>query len=132
GGFNAGQSPEEAAASTLRQLEGGLRAFKPRVRGARIDAAILAAVRKVLPDTHRLMTDANEKCDLVSAQWLLAAARDQGVLFVEEPLPATALEGFRALSRSSSTAIATGEHLPGTPASSPYLSERLVALFPPE
>ena len=46
------------------------------------------------------MADANEKCDLPSALWLMALARDHGLLFVEEPLPAHALEGYRRLAAS--------------------------------
>lgn len=132
GGFNASQTPEQAAETAVRQIEAGLRACKPRARGSRIDADVLAAVRKALPDDYHLMTDANEKCDLTSAMWLMAAARDQGLLFVEEPLPANALAGYRALARQPGCAIATGEHLQGGLAAMPYLSERLAALFQPD
>lgn len=132
GGFNASQTPEQAAETAVQQLETGLQGFKPRARGSRIDADMLAAVRKALPDKVHLMTDANEKCDLTSAMWLMDAARDQGLLFVEEPLPSTALEGYRALARQPGCAIATGEHLQGRLAALPYLNERLAALFQPD
>ncbi|MFC5585369.1 mandelate racemase/muconate lactonizing enzyme family protein [Nitratireductor kimnyeongensis] len=132
GGFNAAQTPDQACETALRQLDLGLRAFKPRARGARIDALLLAAVRKALPDDIHLMTDANEKCDLAGAMWLMSAARDNGLLFVEEPLPSTALEGYRALAARSDCAIATGEHLQGRGAALPYLSERLATVFQPD
>jgi L-alanine-DL-glutamate epimerase-like enolase superfamily enzyme len=76
--------------------------------------------------------DANEKCDAASARWLLAAARDRGVLFVEEPLPATALEGYRALAASGGAAMAAGEHLQGRASFLPFLSERLVGVIQPD
>jgi L-alanine-DL-glutamate epimerase-like enolase superfamily enzyme len=77
------------------------------------------------------MFDANEKCDLASARVLLDAARDEGALFVEEPLPAGAVEGYRALARAGGAAVAAGEHLQGRQAFHAFLSERLVAVIQP-
>ena len=132
GGFTANQSPAEAAATAQEQLARGLMALKPRVRGMRSDAALLGAVRAAVPDAIQLMADANEKCDLPGAIQLLAIARDQGLLFVEEPLPCQAIEGYRALARSGSVAIATGEHLQGRTSFLPYCSERLAAVIQPD
>jgi L-alanine-DL-glutamate epimerase-like enolase superfamily enzyme len=132
GSFNATQSPEEAVASALPQLERGLRALKPRVRGARSDAALLEAVRKAVPDNVHLMTDANEKCDLASARWLLACARDQGLLFVEEPMPAYAIEGYRTLAAAEPGLVASGEHLQGGHSFQPFMAERLVNTIQPD
>ena len=42
----------------------GLTAVKPRVKGARSDADVIAAVRKAIPSHVQVMADANEKCDL--------------------------------------------------------------------
>ena len=44
---------------------------------------------------------------------LLAAAADAGMLFVEEPLPARDILGYRTLANTSRVAIAAGEHLQG-------------------
>ncbi len=109
GGFNTVQPPEKAAEVALEQVARGLTAVKPRVKGARSDAAVIGAVRAAIPDHIDIMTDANEKCDLPAAMRLMALARDHGLLFVEEPLPATALEGYRMLSATSDATIATGE-----------------------
>jgi L-alanine-DL-glutamate epimerase-like enolase superfamily enzyme len=132
GGFNAAQTPAEAAATAERHSARGYRAVKPRVRGARSDAALLDAVRAIVPDHVHLMADANEKCDLASARWLLACARDLGLLFVEEPLPAAALEGYRALTLGGGTAVATGEHLQGRGAFLPFIQEHLAAVMQPD
>ena len=70
---------------------------------------LLAAVRNALPAHVQIMADANEKCDLPQALWLMALARDHGLLFVEEPLPARSLEGYRRLAASGGAAIATGD-----------------------
>jgi L-alanine-DL-glutamate epimerase-like enolase superfamily enzyme len=85
----------EAVETALARAVRGFTAVKPRVRGgARSDAKLLEAVRNALPKNLHTMLDANEKCDLVSTRWLLAVARELGALFVEEPLPANALEGY--------------------------------------
>lgn len=132
GSFNATQSPQEAVASALPQVARGLRALKPRVKGARSDAALLAEVRKAVGDDVHIMTDANEKCDLASARWLLACARDQGLLFVEEPMPAYAIEGYRALNAAEPGLVASGEHLQGRHAFLPFVAERLVNTIQPD
>lgn len=132
GAFNATQSPQEAVASALPQTARGLRALKPRVRGARSDAALLADVRKAVGDDVHIMTDANEKCDLASARWLLACARDQGLLFVEEPMPAYAVEGYRALNAAEPGLVASGEHLQGRHAFLPFVTGRLVNTIQPD
>jgi L-alanine-DL-glutamate epimerase-like enolase superfamily enzyme len=107
GGFNTVQPPEAAAEIAAEQSARGLTAVKPRVKGMPSDAAVLAAVRKALPSHVQIMADANEKCDLPQALWLMALARDHGLLFVEEPLPARALEGYRRLATFGGAAIAT-------------------------
>lgn len=132
GSFNATQTPEQAVASALPQIERGLKALKPRVKGARSDVALLEAVRKAVPDAIHLMTDANEKCDLAAARWLLACARDQGLLFVEEPMPAYAIDGYRQLATAEPGMVATGEHLQGRHSFVPFVSQRLVNTIQPD
>jgi L-alanine-DL-glutamate epimerase-like enolase superfamily enzyme len=111
GGFTASQSPSEAAETAAAHLACGLRAVKPRAQGMPSDAALLAGVRKAVGESVTLMVDANERCDLPAALALLAIAKDQGAMFVEEPLPASAMHGYRVLARQPTVAIAFGEHL---------------------
>ena len=132
GGFTAGQSPEAAAEVAVAHAERGLSGVKPRVGRGRNDMKVPEAVRAVLPDDVHMMLDANEKCDLVTARWLLGAAMDHGVLFLEEPLPAHAVEGYRALATSGGVAVAAGEHLQGRAAFLPFVSEQLVSLIQPD
>jgi L-alanine-DL-glutamate epimerase-like enolase superfamily enzyme len=131
GGFNTVQPAEEAAEIAAEQAARGLSAVKPRVKGARSDADVIAAVRKTIPAHVQVMADANEKCDLTQALWLMSLARDQGLLFVEEPLPAYALEGYRRLT-ASGAAIATGEHLQMRASFLPFISERIAAVIQPD
>ncbi len=130
--FNATQSAEQAAGCALAQQARGFTAIKPRVKGARSDAALLEAVRKAVGDSMHIMTDANEKCDLAAARWLLACARDQGLLFVEEPMPAYAIEGYRALAAAEPGLVASGEHLQGRHSFLPFVAERLVNTIQPD
>lgn len=131
GGFNTVQPPEKAAEVAAEQAARGLTAVKPRVKGTRSDADVIAAVRKAIPSHVQVMADANEKCDLTQALWLMALARDEGLLFVEEPLPAYALEGYRRLT-AAGTAIATGEHLQIRASFLPFLSERIASVIQPD
>ena len=64
GGFNTVQPPEKAAEVAAEQAARGLTAVKPRVKGARSDADVIAAVRNAIPSHVQVMADANEKCDL--------------------------------------------------------------------
>ena len=132
GGFTAAQGPEEAAAVAAAHAARGLGAVKPRVQGGPVDAALLRAVRDAVPSSVEVMADANEKCDLPAALRLLWVARDAGVFFVEEPLPAASLDGYRALAGAGGAAVATGEHLQGRAAFMPFLQERLAAVVQPD
>jgi L-alanine-DL-glutamate epimerase-like enolase superfamily enzyme len=64
--------------------------------------------------------------------WLMALAREHGLLFVEEPLPAHALEGYRRLASSGGAAIATGEHLQTRTSFLPFVSERIASVLQPD
>lgn len=133
GGFTATQSPEQAADAAAKAAAEGFQAVKPRVRGGmRSDAKTISAVRSAVPEHVHVMIDANEKGDLASAMWLLSTAREHGVLFVEEPLPALAIEGYRTLATAGGVSIAAGEHLQGRSAFLPFLSERLVTVIQPD
>lgn len=92
----------------------GFKGVKPRVNANERDAAVIAAVREAVGDDIAIMVDANEKGTLDTAARLLSCATDFGVAFVEEPLPAGDVLGYRTLGGMQGRApIATGEHLQG-------------------
>jgi L-alanine-DL-glutamate epimerase-like enolase superfamily enzyme len=132
GGFRAGQAPQQAADQALAYLERGVTAVKPRVAGSAPDLAVLDAVCAAVGSRAHVMADANETCDLPAARRLLAAARDRGLLFVEEPLPAAQVEGYRALAAAGGAAVAAGEHLQTRSAFLPFVAERLVSVVQPD
>lgn len=131
GGFNTRQSPEQAAETARGHVARGFRAVKPRVSCTRADTGVLRAVTDALPPGAELMLDANEKGTASSAARLIALAEETGALFVEEPLPADDLAGYRALARLSAR-VAAGEHLQGCAEALPFVSERLCAIVQPD
>lgn len=132
GAYHAGQTKDEAAEVTQRHLDAGFRAVKPRVDGSAQAMAVLRSVRDSAPANIDLMCDANEKCSLSQAQRLLTTARDCGYLFVEEPLPAEQINGYRALGQAFPGLIATGEHLQGSDQCLPFIRESLCGTIQPD
>jgi len=132
GGYFAGQSAREAAEVTHAHVEAGFRGVKPRVDGSRKSATVLQAVRDAAPAHIELMCDANEKCSAVQARRLLAVAQEAEYLFVEEPLPASDLTGYRTLARSYPYMVATGEHLHGADECLPFVSGGLCGVIQPD
>ncbi len=131
GGFNAQQTPEHAAETVRRHAARGFRGVKPRMSCTLADKDVLRAVSDSLPRSVELMLDANEKGSATTAPRLVALANEMGTLFVEEPLPADDLEGYRALSKLS-LRIATGEHLQGAAESLPFIAQRLCSVIQPD
>ena len=114
GGLHAGQDPAEAVEVCRAYSARGCKAVKPRVAGAKSDRTLIAAVAEAMADKAFVAVDANEKCSISNAEWLLRTAAEHGLLFVEEPLPAHDLAAHRALSMASTMTVATGEHLQGS------------------
>jgi len=131
-GFRPTQTPAEAAERAAFYVDQGYKAVKPRLSATRQDAAVMAAVRDALPEGAHLMVDVTERCDQASASWLAHACAEVGVLFLEEPLPARDVDGFRALAGVSPVPIATGERLQGRYEAAPFLKENLVSVIQPD
>ena len=132
GGFNTIQSPEEAANQAQSYLKRGVKAVKPRVAGNHKDEKVIETVKRVIGNEADLMLDANEKCDQSSALRLLEMACSHNVLFVEEPLPAHNLSGYRQIASRSTCAIALGEHLQGVTEAHPFMDDRICSMIQPD
>ncbi len=131
GGFSVGQDPGEAAEQARSYLRRGFAAVKPRVSGAPKDLPLLNAVRDQLDGAAFMAIDVNEKGAMATSRWLAQVAADYRLLFIEEPLPARDLAGYRSLSRAG-VAIATGEHLQGLDEAAPFLIEGLCSVIQPD
>lgn len=70
----------------------------------------VAAVHEALPD-RELWVDANEAWDLDQARERIPKLADLGVALVEQPLPADALEGYRALKPESPLPVFLDENV---------------------
>jgi L-alanine-DL-glutamate epimerase-like enolase superfamily enzyme len=132
GGFNAQQEPQQAADTALGELEKGFKAIKLRVSGQPQSIEVLWHVRRSVGEANHVMADANEKCDLLAAHRLMSVAKDVGLLFLEEPLPAHAYNGYRALKTSGLVPIATGEHMQDLRQMVSLMTERVVSVLQPD
>ena len=132
GGFRPDQDPDAAVARALAYAGRGCKAVKLRVAGNRADVARMRAVADALPAGVDLMVDANERCDLARALWLANECAAVDALWLEEPLPADALQGYAALAARSPVPIATGEHLQGIVELKPYFSAHACAVLQPD
>jgi L-alanine-DL-glutamate epimerase-like enolase superfamily enzyme len=132
GGFGPTQEPELAVKRALDYADMGCTAVKLRVAGAPHDIARIQAVAEALPDGVDIMADANEKCDLARAQWLVNVLGDVNALWLEEPLPAHDTIGFATLAQNSPVPIATGEHHQGAVELGPLMEARAVSVVQPD
>ena len=132
GGFQPGMDPGAAADVATACVEAGMAGVKPRIAGRPADAALIAAVANAVSGRAWSMADMNEKGDLVRARWVLDLARDHGLLFVEEPLPAADHEGLRSLARHPGGRIATGEHLQAVTTFAELARNGLAAVLQPD
>lgn len=132
GGFGRAQDPDAAVARALEYADRGCTAIKLRVAGAPADLPRIQAVAEALPDGVDIMADANEKCDLARAQWLVNVLADVNALWIEEPLPAHDANGFATLSANCPVPIATGEHHQGAVELTPLMNARAVSILQPD
>ncbi|MNY19145.1 Mandelate racemase [compost metagenome] len=110
----------------------GATAVKPRVAGTAKDALVLEAVHDAVVGRAEIMVDANEKGTPSRALRLANLARDYGVLFVEEPLPAQQIGNYRSLAAAAPIALACGEHLQGVGEFLPFIVNHACSVIQPD
>jgi len=99
---------EEAAE---RVAEGGFRYLKLKIGATDIDGdlAAIAAVRDAAGEGVGLMVDYNQSLTLTEALARIRVLDDQGLSWIEEPLPAEDLDGYARLCAAVETPIQAGE-----------------------
>ena len=114
-------SPEERARRCVALRDAGVRACKIRFHHTdwRRDVDVVAAVRDAVGPDFQLMVDANQgwrmpgdrqpRWDVATAAQCARALEPLGVYWLEEPLPTTDLDGYRALRTRTDLRIAAGE-----------------------
>ncbi|MBM9593482.1 mandelate racemase/muconate lactonizing enzyme family protein [Roseitranquillus sediminis] len=103
-------APDAMAAEAARLRDEGYDAIKMKIAGD-VDADVerVASVRAALGPEVRLMLDANSGFDAPGAIEFARRTADQGVYWLEEPLPLDDLPGYRRLRAASGVRIALGE-----------------------
>jgi len=113
-GFWYSLTLDELAASARQAKEAGFRAVKLRVGHEAHPEGEVARVRAVQaavgPDIE-VMVDATETWTLDRAIRTGRALRDAGIVWLEDPIPHTDLQGMARITRTLDVPIATGEHL---------------------
>jgi L-alanine-DL-glutamate epimerase-like enolase superfamily enzyme len=127
-------STDELVAGASAYLAEGYSAIKLRA-GAHPPAADLArtaAVREAVGPGVTIMIDCNERLDLATAHWLSVRLSELGVYWLEEPLPATDIDGHRALASRSPIPLALGEHLQGLSEFVPFAQDSVASVLQPD
>lgn len=132
GGFGPTQDAEAAVANALSYTERGCKAVKLRLAGNEADIVRINTVAAAMPGGVDIMADANEKCDLARAQWLAGWLAEVGVLWFEEPLPASDVNGYATLAKTCAVPIATGEHHQGVVELAPFFEARSCSVVQPD
>ncbi|MGH6885545.1 MAG: enolase C-terminal domain-like protein [Geminicoccales bacterium] len=99
-------------AAIERSLARGFRAIKIKIGDGDLesDLATVAAVRKIIGDSLRLMVDYNQSLTVPEAVRRLQRLADYDLQWVEEPVPAEDLAGHAAVRAASLLPIQTGEN----------------------
>lgn len=109
--MTVGIMPTPAAVEhAIRWTREGFRALKVKIgRDPPTDLERLAAIRQSVGPNVELRIDGNEGYSWAQALSFARAASDLHIAFFEQPVPATDLEGMRALSESSPIPIMADE-----------------------
>jgi muconate cycloisomerase len=110
-GFLQGDSPAELAAHASELVKAGFKVLYVKVgRGAELDVAICAEVRKVIGNSVRLRLDANEVWDMLTARRMFEALKPYDPEFIEQPVPGrTGAEGLSRLRAVTTIPIAADQ-----------------------
>ncbi|HEY0247155.1 MAG TPA: mandelate racemase/muconate lactonizing enzyme family protein [Gryllotalpicola sp.] len=125
---------EELVLQSLSYVADGFAAVKLSVGALPPDAdtARVRAVREALGPAVPMMVDASERLTLPEALALGRRLDEFGLVWFEEPLLAEDLDGYRILSTSLATPIATGEHIQQLEVFARYLRETAVGFLQPD
>ena len=115
-GVNLHYTLDELVAQAERWVAAGFGAIKMKVGSADLarDLERVSAVRAVLGPERRLLVDANQRWDLATATTAIEALAAHDIGWIEEPLRADDLAGYRELAarlQPLGVPIAAGENL---------------------
>lgn len=110
-GFLQGNTPAELSAHAEELMKAGFKVLYVKVgRGAELDIAICAEVRKAVGNKIRLRLDANEVWDILTARQMFEALKRYNPEFIEQPVPGrTGSEGLSRLRAVTNIPIAADQ-----------------------
>lgn len=110
-GFIQGDTPAELAAHAKKLVKEGFKVLYVKVgRGAELDVAICAAIRKAVGQDARLRLDANEVWDQLTARRMFEKLKPFDPEFIEQPVPGRlGSEGLSRLRAVTDTPIAADQ-----------------------
>jgi L-alanine-DL-glutamate epimerase-like enolase superfamily enzyme len=110
-GFLQGDTAAELAGHAEELVRQGFKVLYVKVgRGAELDIAICAEVRKAIGDKVRLRLDANEVWDMLTARRMFEALKPYNPEFIEQPVPGrTGSEGLSRLRAVTNIPIAADQ-----------------------
>lgn len=136
--------PAERAESAIALKEMGLRAMKIRFVREKLAEGVetVRAVRKAVGASMEIMVDMNQAwrmpgdiapaLDNSSVRKTVEQLRELGVLWVEEPLPGTDVQGFARLRAETGARIAGGEMTRTVPELLAYLDADSLDVYQPD
>ncbi len=132
-GVNLHYPLSELRAQAQRWVEAGFSAVKIKVGSPDLadDIERVGAVREIIGPDRLLMVDANQRWDLASAERAIAALSGFGLAWIEEPLRAEDLAGFRELRQRTDVPIALGENVHTCYRFEEFLNARVPAVIQP-
>ena len=104
--------PREAADQGAKSVEAGYRALKIKIGWPTLeeDLEVVRAARKNLPDQVALMVDFNQSLTVSEAVRRGHALDDEGVYWIEEPLPCDDFHGYARVTAALRTPVQLGEN----------------------
>jgi L-rhamnonate dehydratase len=97
-----------------------------------LDLQLIEMARKTAGDHIEIMIDIGKRYKLKQAMYVAKAIEQLNIYWLEEPLPAEDYAGYRRLTESTTTRIATGEEESGRLAFSRLINESGVDVIQPD
>ncbi|MEI6048727.1 MAG: mandelate racemase/muconate lactonizing enzyme family protein [Bacteroidota bacterium] len=98
----------------------------------RFDLQLIEMARKTARDHMEIMIDIGKRYKLKQAMYVAKAMEQLNIYWLEEPLPAEDFIGYRRLTESTTTRIATGEEESGRLAFSRLINEAHIDVIQPD
>jgi L-alanine-DL-glutamate epimerase-like enolase superfamily enzyme len=96
------------------------------------DLKLIEIARKAAGDHMEIMIDIGKRYRLKQAMYVAKAMEQMNIYWLEEPLPAEDLAGYKRLTESTTTRIATGEEESGRLAFARLINEAGVDIIQPD